>query len=230
MAIGAPAQRAVGEPTAQTTTTVITPGTNIAAGSLAVLSATANANKAVSSVADSVGNTWVVDKTAGDGTRVISFASAQVATQITTANTITITWSVATSGSPVYWVHEVANAATSSAFDTFNSGTGTGTALATGSTATLAQADELVFGCWRTTASIPTWTKGASYTDPTTPASATTLGSFLEYKIVAATTAVLADGTTSTSGTWIGLCVTYKGVAAGGGPTPNYLGLLGVGA
>lgn len=228
MAISAPTQRGIAEPIGQLGTTVVTPGTTCAAGTLAVLTCTANSVKLFSSVVDSVGNTWTVDKTVSDGTRTINFASCQVVTPITSANTITITWSTATSGTIVIWLHEVTNAATSSAFDTFNSGTGTGTALATGSTAVLALADELVFGCFRSTAAAPVWTKGASYSNPTTPTSSTTIGSFLEYQIVAATTAVLADGTTSTSGTWVGLCVTYKGVS-GAAPTISNLGLLGVG-
>jgi hypothetical protein len=202
--------------TGVTSTTVVTPGTTIAAGSLAIIFASSNANKTFSSVADSTGaNTWAVNHTVSDGTRALSFASAQVATQIpSSTGSVTITWSAATSSTVLVWIAQADGMATSNAADKNASGTGSGTSFLTSSTGTLSQADELVIAIARTTGSGQGWTKGASYTNFATPQSLTNPGTGVEYKIVSATDAVTADGSWSASGTWIIACQTYKGAAA----------------
>lgn len=205
-------QRKFYDEVSQTATTVFNPGSTIQPQTLAVLLATANSNKAITGITDSAGNTWAVDFTVNDGTRALSVCSSQIATAVTTAGTVTVTWSTATSGDVVLWIQEAANIAASSAFDQSASGTGTGTALATSASSALAQANELVFGVFRTTGSGAGWTKGSTYSDPTQPQSTTRNGSALEFKVVAATTAVTADGMWGASGTWIGALATYKGL------------------
>lgn len=211
---------AIGTPTERKTATlagninnpyVITPATTIAAGSVAILFLTAGANKQITSVTDAVGNPWTVDHVGGDGTRELSVASCQVATQITPATNITINFNNGTTTTTDLWIQEVTGLATSSVFDTFQDGSGSGTTPASGSTAALAQADEIVFGLFRTSASTPAWTKGAGYTDVTTKLVG---ASALEYKIVAATTPVSADGTYNNSGSWIAGVLAYKGFSA----------------
>lgn len=218
MAINSITQRAVAEFTAQTATTVVTVGTDFTAGTFAQLMASANANKVFSSIADSRGNTWTVDITASDGARTISHASSSMSVgRLITGDTITITWSNATSGQPNVWLHEIA-ADGALTFDQSASGTGTGTALATSASGTLAGSSEIVLACFRTTGAGAGWTKGASYSNLTTPQTSTNLGTGVEYKIVASNAAVTADGTWSASGTWIGLLAAYNEGSAAPAP------------
>lgn len=213
MAIGTPVERRTGSNAGLATSPfVISPTTTVQAGTRAILVFTSGASKSVTAVTDSVGNTWTVDHVATDGTRVISFASCQVATQITSSNTISITLSNTTNASADYWIQQVSGLATSSAFDQSHDGSGSAsTAANSGNTATLAQADEFVFGASRTSSST-TWAKGTGYTDVTTPSRGST--SALEYKIVSATSAVSATGTWGANGNWVATVVTYKGAAA----------------
>jgi len=222
MAIGTPTQRYAAQSLAQGASTVFSPATTVAVNSVAILAIACLANKVASSVTDSVGNTYAVDVTAADGTRALSFCSAQIATQITSGDTITVNWNPVTSGQVNIWVQEVTGLATSSVYDTTATATGTGTALATATSPTLALADEIVFGVFRTSADI-TWTKGASYTDPTTPGIPTGAGAArntLEYKIVSDATGIVADGTASPSVTWIALAATYKAPSGSGLQVP----------
>lgn len=217
MAIGTPTERYAVNRTAQTTTTTLSPATTIVAGRVAIMCA-ASAAKLVASVADDVGNTWIVDRVFTGNSRSVSFVSCQVVTQITGANVITITWDVATSLACQIWIQEVTGLAAASVFDTSATGTAaSGTAVSTSATATLAQAEEIVFGGFRTQ-NVSTWTPGATYTNVTTPLLNTNAA--LEYKIVAATTGVLADGTFSVSGTWGGVVATYKGAVVAGAENP----------
>ncbi len=213
MAIGTPTERKTASLTSQTATSAFSPATTIAAGTVAFLAACANANKSISSVTDSVGNTWAVDKTASDGTRTVNIASCQVATQITSSDTITITWSTATSGRCDLWVQEVTGLASSSVFDKSNSATASTGVLGTGSTGTLSQAAEIAWVVGRVDVATG-WTKGAAWTNPTT-ASLNTFSCALEYQIVAATTALSGAGTwTGGVGAQVALIATYKGATA----------------
>jgi hypothetical protein len=225
--IGIPTERYAQILSGQTGTTILSPATTIAAGTCAFVLATIGANKTISSVVDSVGNTWTVDKTISDGTRAVGSASAEIVTQITSSDTITITWSNATSSQAHIWVQEVTGLVTSSPFDTFKTGTGTTTDLTTGPTATLAQANEIAFACFRCNTANTTWTKDASWSNPTTP----TLDAFsgLEYIIVASTAALTAAPTgPAATANWSGLVVTYKGGAAGPQMIPGPPPVLGL--
>src|SRR3982751_6730552 len=142
MAIGTPTERKQAAVTGQAVTPlVVAPASTVVAGSVAILFLTAGGNKQVTSVTDAVGNTWTVDHVATDTTRAISVASCQVATQITSANNITINLSNTNNVTVDYWIQEVTGLATSSVFDTSHDGSGSGTAPSSGATATLAQAD-----------------------------------------------------------------------------------------
>lgn len=189
MAIGTPVERFVGSFASQTSTTVVTPTTTVAAVTRAIMMIHSNVNKTASSIVDSVGNTWTVHTTGSDGTRAHSIASCQVVTPITNADTITITWSSATSSTTAVMLWEVSGMATSSAFDV-SSGNGetTGTTRTSNATAGLAQADELVVGITsQTNSSTPT--AGAGFTLGTP-----LIANFVvaEYQIVSSTTGVAA--------------------------------------
>lgn len=215
MAISVPTSCAVTDYSGQTSTTVITPTTNLAAGTLAVLLMHSNGGKTASSVADSKGNTWTVHTSGSDGTRAHSIASAQIGTAVLTSDTVTITWSSSSSATPSIHLVTMTGCATSSAFDataTNTESSGGGTTRTSGNTATLAQANEICFGLCTSNLSSTSATAGSGFSGLT---QLKTNFVFSEYQIVAATTALAATFTsmvnTSITRTTI---ATFKGAAA----------------
>ncbi len=205
-------QRKYSEVTGQLGTTVIVPATTLTAGKLGVLIFASNANKTVASVADSSGNTWNVDHTVTDGTRAISFCSSQIATNVTSGGSVTATWSSATSSDCLAWLNEIGNAATSSAFDQAADGTGSGTSLVTSASSALSQANEVVFGCFRTSGSLSGFSQGSSYSQAVSFQGGVYASACLEYKIVSSTSAVTADASNTHTGSWVASLATYKSV------------------
>lgn len=216
MAISAPTERYAQSRTGQTATTTFSPTGTITTGKFLVIQATTSTDgKVPSSVTDDAGNTWSVDLAYNPGTspRNVAFVSCQVTAQLTTSSVITINWAVSTSNQAHIWLQEFTGIVTSSAFDKSATGDATsGSTITTGSSGTLSQANELVVVGVRGD-DITGWAPGATYTAVTT----STLGaplSAMEYKIVAATTAVTGDGSqTSTTADWTVALVTYKGAA-----------------
>jgi hypothetical protein len=210
--IGLPIQKDFATQGSQTATTTLSGlgGATIAVGTTAILVAYSSNNKTLSSVTDAVGNTWTVDYSFGDGTRVANFASAPITTQIENLTVITLTWSAATSATCTSWIFEVPGLA-ASPFDKSAGANGTGTAVDSGATATLTQANEIAFCLSRIGGSF-VWTKGSGWSDVTTPDSAE--GTSCEYQITAATTALNGTGTWSSSAAWISAVATYKGFEA----------------
>lgn len=119
--------------------------------------------------------------------------------------------------------------ASSSTIDKTQSGTGTGTSLDSGNTATTSQADELLIGNGTvSTGGSVTWSAGASYTNRATVTNADIGGiGYIEERIVAATGAYSApESLSGGTGGWTALIGTYKaaGAAAVFVPyQPNYL-------
>jgi hypothetical protein len=101
-------------------------------------------------------------------------------------------------------IFEISGAATSSPFDKSSTGEGNGTAIDSGLTATLAQADEICIGGAQT-GGTATFTPGTGWTE-TRDANNSTTG----YKIVAATTAVKFDPTGSDIRDWAAAIGTFK--------------------
>ena len=212
MAIGTPVQRYQARPTGQTTTTAFSPATTVPAGSKAILCVIGGSSKVASSVTDSVGNTWAVDATDTTTSQGKTFASCQVATQITSGDTITVTWSVGSSSAIAVWLVSVTGLATSSPFDQTAANGASGTAATVGPTGTLSQADEIVFVCFRISV-VSTWAEGGALQTITNSYDGTNASLF--YEIVAATTAVTETATAGSTGSWTALIATYKGAAAG---------------
>lgn len=222
MAIGTPTERYAKSLNTQGASSGFKPDTTVAAGTFAILVITTSVDgKIVNSISDNTGgNTWAIDLTfnAVSANYNISICSCQVATQITgggSGNTITAGYAVTTNNQAHIWVQEVTGIATSSAFDKSASGQGTGQTITTSASATLSQADEFVIVGVRGS-DLTGWTKGATYSDPTT----VTLGaplSALEWKIVSATTAVTGNGTQTATAPadWAIALATYKGAATG---------------
>ena len=229
MAVGTPVQRyGAASLAGQTTESVISPATTVAAGTLAVLLVASGQSKTAASVTDSLGNTWTVHVagTGGTGANALSIASAQIATQITSSDTVTVTWSGATSSAAELWIYEVSSAATSSAFDTSAIANTAVVAADSGNTATLAQADEVVFGISKITASGRTFTPEGSYSVSANPTRGATTS--VAFKVVAATTAVSFTGTwSSTDAATVTAVATFKGLPAS--LRKQNLALMGVG-
>lgn len=228
MPIGVPIERYAQQLATQVATTAFSPTTTIASGTRAVLCAGGTGNtatKTISSVADDAGNVWAVDAT-GSGSSgqvwAISFASCSVVTPITTSNVITITWGDATSTTVKIWVQEVSGLPLDGSLDKTASGgnfSGGVTSFTTSATAVLSRPNEIVFV--GAVFSPMTWTKGAGYSDVTTPTFADAGGNgALEYKIVSSTAAVSGTGSVPSAAFYEMILVTYQslnGVAFIGG-------------
>jgi hypothetical protein len=211
MSISVPTERYAQDLATQTATSVISPATTIPAGSVCVLLVTSGFGKTVTGVTDSVGNTWRVDVTVSSGTTssdiAVSIIHAQIATQITSSDTITITYSSASSTHAQIRALTITGLASTGAFDRGLTRTGQGTpTVSVGTTGTLSQADEIIIMCYRLGNSIETsFTPAAGWTN---------IGGILAnntsciYQIVSATTPVIPSGTSDTS------LVTYVACAA----------------
>lgn len=104
-----------------------------------------------------------------------------------------------------------------SPFDKSASGTGTSNAPLTGATATLSQADEIVYGAMTNNsgANPETVNAGSGYTNLNNSLNGGVQIVAGEYKVVAATTAVTASFSLGDGPQWAIVCITYKGAAAG---------------
>lgn len=166
--------------------------------------------KLVTACVDSVGgNTWAVDASFAALGVGLSFVSCTLATQIDQFTTISLTFSPTTLGSSwVYWLLTIENLGV---FDKTANGNGNAaTSGSTGSTAALASANEMVFGVTGLNGSSGNFTKGASYSIANLNQNSNR--TLLQWKKVAATTAVASDCTWITARNWAALLATYKAV------------------
>ena len=209
MTIGTPTLIASSAQAAQTGTTVVPITTNATAGNKMILWARGQSSKVISSIADTQGNTWTVDTTSVTANQAISFAECQPTTPLTTSDTVTITWSSSTSATGDVQIVQVSGLVTGNAFDKTAQGQPTGTnTLNAGTTATLAQANELVIAFFVWNVANSAFTAGGSFTAFTLLSSS----EGAEWEIVAATTAISATATTTgTPSTTHGVCCTFKG-------------------
>lgn len=194
---------------------VITVGASgVGSGHSILIGGAAGGTAVISSVSDSKGNTYAVDKTQLNGTSITaSIASAHNVAALANGDTITVNFSG--SQNVAVCAFEVSGLKSSGAFDQAAGGANTGTSPATSATATTAQADELLWGvvAYQSTS---TWTQGSGYTDGPTDASTTTVRTLhTEYRVVAATGTYIADGAMGTSRAWAAAIATYKAAASG---------------
>ncbi len=218
MAISTPTEYFAVNKTSQTTTTAITSTSDIPQGTVIwVFAANANSAKTISTVTDNTtalggsGNAWTVDHTANDASaNSLSVASCQATSAITSGQTITVTWAVTASASCQVWVQACTGMSASNVFDTSAHSSANNNSPQSGATPTLATSNEIVWGICRMNTA--TWTKNASFSNPTTPQLGT--GTGLEYQIVSATTGINAQGSLNAGSTWVTSAVAYKGAAA----------------
>ncbi|MBN9522501.1 hypothetical protein J0H58_28930 [bacterium] len=167
-------------------------------------------------VTDNKGNTYSPAVTSGGAgafsRQCVKFYCANTAGGGSHQITVTPSGSLA-NGSLGFVADEWSGLAPSGPLDKTATGTNTSTAVSTGSTGTLSQADELVTCGVGTAGTSVTYTPGVGWTQ-----TAATTGLFNQYKVVAGTAAVSGDATASPSITWNAALATYKIAAGGGGP------------
>jgi hypothetical protein len=178
---------------------------------LAVLIGTSTS--AVSSVTDTRGNTWTVDQTKDNTTgSVISLCSCRPTTALFDGDILTITISVASTTVGFSLAEFYAAAATPLDKVANNSNTVGVTAIDGGTTAVLAQADELVVQAATLSGASGGLTKAAGFTLLTERAivGGVTRALVWQYKQVTATTAVNPILTTTTARAYASVTGTYK--------------------
>lgn len=172
-----------------------------------------------SSISDSNGNTYTTD--VGPTTGGTNDARIASNTNITGGAGHTFTGTCATNGYLLLLVSEFSGLATSSAFDKSATGTETGTSHSTAATATLSQADEVVYaiGAANTLGALPVIANSdGTFTEVLNEPSNLGENGVAAYKTVNATTAVSWNGWTSNNSiTAVSVLATYKAAAAGGG-------------
>ncbi len=215
MAIGTPVTIGSNAATGiNSATLVLTTTAAVSAGDqIVVLIYVASNSIAFSSVTDSVGNTYTIDamKAHTSSARRIGIASARAATTLPLGGTITLTIASSSSANKGIAAVSVSGLEATGYVDATSTNEGTGTGWSTGSSGTLAQADEIAIACaysGTTTANAPAgaWLELYDFT-------AGSQRNAMEYQIVAATTALDAGGTWGNSN-WAGVLATYKGVSA----------------
>lgn len=188
------------------TTFTITGNTVAAKTKIWLLIGFGAAGKTVSSVTADDGNTYTVDKTQANGGAAVAIVSCPNPGGLAAGNTITVTLSATTGATAVYAL--CSDTGATATVDKTAATTGTSTSPSSGNTATLSNSSELVIGAVAAGGSA-TWTPGSGYT------TLLSLGARVafEYKIVAATTALPADGTLGTSRAWAAAVATYAATA-----------------
>lgn len=184
------------------------PSADCAAGTPLVLMMRNGSPNAVNftSVTDSVGNHWTVDYAAANW----AVASCLPAATIHTTDTITInTDNAGDSIEPNWWLLQIpgiqVGAIDKSA--TASGSIGSPSLVSTGSTATLAQANEIALVQWHN--DVCNSTPGSGFT-ATTPGNISNID-FCQYEILASMTAIAGTATPDRGVSWKGLVVTYKG-------------------
>ncbi len=167
-----------------------------------IVVAASTAGPAISSVADTQGNTYV--QAVASGSNAIWYATSIKGG----ADTITANFAASTGFSLIY-VHEYAGLATSP-LDQVSSQTGTGTAVTSGAKTTT-QANELIFGYASVDHCVLSGSTGFS-------ARQTAGCNMSEDMIVSATGTYAATFTQNVSSGWAGLMATFKAAASGSAP------------
>lgn len=204
MPIGTPVERHAARTLFNGVTQSLSPASNVAAGTHAILF-TGCATKLISSVSDSVGNAWTVDRTYATG--ALSVASCSVVTQIQTTDTISITYDSTGNENRDQYISEVSGLAVAP-FDQGADADGAASgSFSIGPTGTLAQADEIGFAFLTDETGGRTITAMSGWTGSTTP---DFTAGHLYYKIVASTDALTSSGTWNLATAWQGTVVTFK--------------------
>lgn len=220
------------------TTVTATTGVNTTVGNLLVaICVTSDSTANAATFTDSKGNTWTKSLESAKSVTgpQLSMAWTVVAVGKSHSSGDTFTATLATSISArTLLVVEFANLLAAPLDKTGAAATGTGSSLASGTTATTAQAEELIVGgCAASFAATGhSFTPGATYTLASSSTFVRVASGLIEYKIVSATGTYNADATTDVAADgWVAGCLTFKAQASGGGGGTGLHGMssLGVG-
>lgn len=190
-------------PGGSSTTLVVTVATAPGAGNFLVLRGSGSVS--VTSVTDTKGNTWTIDKAAGATPLPFLASTKQDVGTLTTSDTITVTYSSASNNRSA--IIDEFSGVMASPLDQTQTAAGAGTSRTAGTTAATTQANELVVGCFVIGSAETSFTPGAGYSSFTTPFLGGLSG---EYKIVAATGTQNPTATGGVSATSRGVVATYK--------------------
>jgi chitodextrinase len=185
------------------------------AGNFNVVALVWNTGQTISSITDTKGNSYVLaigPTTSGAGLAAIYYAK-NIAAATAGSNTVTVTYSAATSF-PDIRIAEYSGISTTSPLDVTAVATGTGTTSDSGS-ATTTNANDLLIGA----NAVSTGTTGAG-TGFTQRQITGWDGNILEDRIVTATGAYNATAPLSPSGSWVMQMAAFKGASGGSDTQP----------
>lgn len=219
MAIGTPTNHAISTPLGSATTVTVQPTGTIPVGNHVILIVGTATSNATITAADTQSNTYQVDVTENATGRTIFIVSAKVTTQLTTSDTITVTYNGSVAQRTVRLL-DVSGLAQTSWLDQSAHANGTSTTPSSGNVTTT-QADELLIGNERNASPPNAITWGGSFTSL---GSADTSGATQSsaYRIVSATGTYSAAGTITSAG-WAAAIATYKAAAAAATFLPQIL-------
>ncbi|MEK6443645.1 hypothetical protein [Pseudonocardia sp. T1-2H] len=202
-----------------TTGTTLAAAVTPTAGNFLILGVSVSGGtlNSIASIADTKANTFTRVASVNDATAGTIDCELWTA-PVTAGGSDTITLTITGSHYCNVWVREYSGLA-ATPLDKFVSAKGTGTALSSGATATLSQADELVIGFGGTVDGGETYTAGSGFGNLVqAQIGAGTYDTAMEDKIVSATTAQTAAFTASISDAWACIAATFKAAAAPSGP------------
>lgn len=156
-------QRFVSASPASAASLVVTVAATTTAGNFAILAGKLSGGVAVSTVVDSRGNTWTVDKKSANASGGTAFvASARLTTALQVGDTITVTPAATASGA--FAAYEYSGISASPA-DASATGNGTSTTASAGPTSATVQANELAVSVVASGSSLAGLTPPAGYTE-----------------------------------------------------------------
>jgi hypothetical protein len=232
MAIAYVKELGKGTQTGTATTYVITLSATAAAGNLAIGRIGTGSTVTISSVTDSRGNTWTVDKTQGSGPSAHLVSTGQDVGTLQSGDTITITISGSIAAGTAIFDEFSGMDITSSRVDkTAGNSAGATTARDAGTTAATTQADELVVGAFAIAGDETSLTVGSGYSHFTSDYinDSATNSIAGEYQIVSATGTQNPTATAGANAAYRAVVATYKAAAGGAPPVIAIRALLGAG-
>lgn len=211
MAIGTPVHLGYALSGVSDNKVTLTTGAAVAAGdSILVAVNMGSSTTTITSVTDSVGNTYTkdIDRLSASSLQHIYIWSCHGATALPSGGTITANASGSNTSRKSIDASTVSGLLTSSTLDATAGNDSTGTAWTSGSTGTLAQAAEFAFAtCYSNSATANT--PDAGWSELQDVQESTNRRFIVEYQTVSATAALNAGGTIGNN-FWVAVIATYK--------------------
>jgi hypothetical protein len=190
-------------------------GSNVTAGSLLVVATSVNSGSQTVTITDTIGNVWTNEQNCADATNGKSAAVSWAIGKAGGPNTITATWSGATTIGGAIVIHEFTGNAPANVVDGSTKNTNGSASTATdgvvsGNITTIANGD-LIFG-WTTDASVltTTITAGTGYTEAQNSGLSATEDCESEYKVQSTAGSVAATWTYSALNPYEAIVVAFR--------------------